>query len=294
MPGQHAKFCKIQKTLCKLCRGRLFRNKTFKQTFIQTIHFKPPTTYPLQVKPSWAPKLHVEKLETVYDWKGFFEPWPCKFSGHCQSKSQTTQGLKAPHVFKFVLRRDLQGLHGQIASEFGEAPHPYDVVLLCKQFLGSQELSQAPTVCVPWSFRDLVGVDGPHVLAAKNKLADRVATEFRKTSKLLKGYQLSKASAYLDCLVSPPDEAKPPPVLDWVRKPARDNVVEIMDLPSTSLDFATATVRIEPRASGSRGGGPDDAGGVAGVVAGRMIIAQVSSATHPLSDLPIYKNKKRC
>ena len=232
----------------------------------------------VKVKPTYGPILVVEKLDAVMNWKEFFGAWNCSFSGHTQTKAQTDAGMKAPHVFKFVLRQDL--LPGQsVESSFGDAPHAADVILLTKQYLGSTELSQPATVCVPWSMHDKVAVEGPTKVAERITYSERVAKEFRKTAKLVAGppYRMDRTAAYLTSLLESASGTAPD--ISWVQQAGRsEELVLIEPRPSAmSLDFLVADpapVRVGPQPC-KQAKRAATADGSPGVVAGRMAVSTV-------------------
>ena len=99
------------------------------------------TEWDFNARPTYGRFLHCEVLEEVYDWKSFFRDWPFKISGHVQTHHQTEAGERAVHVFKFCRREELsEGV--EVQTTFNASPHPLDIIMMTKQYLGSSELSQ--------------------------------------------------------------------------------------------------------------------------------------------------------
>ena len=199
----------------------------------------------------------VEYITGMYDWKKFFEPWQAMFHGHTQNKHQTERGERAVHVFKFVQRRRINP-DIFVNSEFHDFPEDArDCVLLTKAFLASTELSQTPTVCVPFAMMALLEGDAPLHVTQHNKLSTVTRDEFRKTAEKLekKPYELHKTVAYLNKLMSENRIDIEVPDISWVQRPVRDEVVIIDDsnaVNALSLDFdvrVPAMVRVENKKS---------------------------------------------
>ena len=82
----------------------------------------------------------IEKVDAVRAWKDHFKPLKVHFSGGL------LEDASANHCFVMMLRRDLpEPLANNIDSGSSTAvPNPCDVIMLVKQFISSDNLSQRP------------------------------------------------------------------------------------------------------------------------------------------------------
>ena len=164
----------------------------------------------------------------------------------------------------------------EVESEFGTAPHPHDIVLLTKMYLGSTELSQAPTLCVPHDYLQQLHQDGPQEVVARTPLSSTLIEKFTITANVVSAspYCMTKAAEYLQNLADTSGKCFEPPAIGWIRCP--DRIEEpLTSVNAMSLDFMVsgpALVRVQPttRTSSKRPAVPS-------AVAGRFAVGDAAA-----------------
>ena len=143
------------------------------------------------VVPLEGHELVAQRLPAVADWQKLLANLSVEMSGHT--------GAKGQHVWKFVKRKLVTAVTIDAASEQeGVEQSPNDVIFLCKDFMNSRELHQAPKLfATDASVASLNDI--PLTLAPRNKLSVEMIREYRKTARIIKEkpWELNQASAYL-------------------------------------------------------------------------------------------------
>ena len=152
-----------------------------------------------------AANFKVERLDCVLDWKQFFQAWETLgIHGHVQTKCMTEEGVRAPHCFRFVKRRDLPASL-EIENAFtGHEAHEFDCVMLVKPFLASTEFAQKPLVCCPFAFMEMLPRDGPPPVGVRRApLSSVQRKEFLKSAAKFRTepWSYARAADYLERFV---------------------------------------------------------------------------------------------
>ena len=148
--------------------------------------------------------------------------------GHVSTASHKVTGSEAPHVWRFVKRKNMHMadpnfLHA-IESNFADSPHDDDIIALVKHYLSSNTLSQPPFVFVPASRFGALQASGPG-LAARKVLSERQVKEFCRTAEAVgaRPWSLDRAQAYLEALVENNEKGSSStwilPDISWVLNP---------------------------------------------------------------------------
>lgn len=89
----------------------------------------------------------------------------------------------------------------EVALDDNGQGHPFDIFLICKQFMHSSSLSQSPTLILPFSRLSKLSAQ-PTKILQRNKLSDRQLSEFRKTARLIAQppWSLTDGAQYLNAL----------------------------------------------------------------------------------------------
>ena len=152
--------------------------------------------------------IHVEKVDGAQDFTQWLSSLPT-FHGHVPARGAAKRGEDACHCFKWVRRESLNDdLASQVddSSFAGHEPHPRDTILLVKQYMASDELSQQPLLCLPWS-EDLMArfAEKPvRITIPRSIFSKKQAQEFLRTAKVCEEepWKLQKAAKYLRNLVT--------------------------------------------------------------------------------------------
>jgi hypothetical protein len=136
-------------------------------------------------------------LTAVRDWKDYFNTGLVKFEGMGNS-------VGAAHSFVFVKRKDYDvGKHGEPTIAFTtHPPSPHDVILLVRQYMQSQELSQEPLVVIPAaSAKNIMHQSMPNILPRMEySVAQSKSLESRAKKLEQFPYKLTRAADYLKSL----------------------------------------------------------------------------------------------
>ena len=156
-------------------------------------------------------KQKIIRLCATWDWRELFATLELNVSGHTSTKGKLDAGETACHVFRFVLRKDLHTTClkdvTSIAAPTTNWPsleeNPRDVMLLIKNYISSNTLSQAPTVfCrvvlyAKLALADLrLGTSMPLTTMQKNEL-EKTAKYYEKTPR-----RLHRTASYLRGLIA--------------------------------------------------------------------------------------------
>ena len=168
------------------------------------------------------PDHDVIHLRAAWNWADFFSRLNISMHGHTNTKRNKESNETAVHVFRFVLRADVDSLGFSEAPQGDPintswpdiAPRPDDVILLTKLYIASTSLSQPPMVFCPAEFMEVLNIQDL-ALARSAVLSDRQAKELSKSASHFRHEPLNmqQASDYLDSLVScdgTPQGAPPP------------------------------------------------------------------------------------
>ena len=168
------------------------------------------------------PDHDVIHLRAAWNWADFFSRLNISMHGHTNTKRNKESNETAVHVFRFVLRADVDSLGFSEAPQRDPintywphiAPRPDDVILLTKLYIASTSLSQPPMVFCPAEFMEVLNIKDL-ALARSAVLSDRQAKELSKSASHFRHEPLNmqQASDYLDSLVScdgTPQGAPPP------------------------------------------------------------------------------------
>ena len=148
------------------------------------------------------PETLFEILESVRDWRDYFNSAQVKLGGMGQS-------VGAAHSFVFIRRGDYHAdTYGEPTSEFSDPTSPNDVLMLVRKYMHSPELSQAPLVVMPAARLALLRSQPPPRVLPREVYSTEQAKSLEKTAKMLEEfpYCLTRAAAYLRRLAygSPP------------------------------------------------------------------------------------------
>ena len=168
------------------------------------------------------PDHDVIHLRAAWNWADFFSRLNISMHGHTNTKRNKESNETAVHVFRFVLRADVDSLGFSEAPQRDPintywphiAPRPDDVILLTKLYIASTSLSQPPMVFCPAEFMEVLNIKDL-ALARSAVLSDRQAKELSKSASHFRHEPLNmqQASDYLDSLIScdgTPQGAPPP------------------------------------------------------------------------------------
>ena len=168
------------------------------------------------------PDHDVIHLRAAWNWADFFSRLNISMHGHTNTKRNKESNETAVHVFRFVLRADVDSLGFSEAPQRDPintywphiAPRPDDVILLTKLYIASTSLSQPPMVFCPAEFMEVLNIKDL-ALARSAVLSDRQSKELSKSAFHFRREPLNmqQASEYLDSLVAcdgTPQGAPPP------------------------------------------------------------------------------------
>ena len=139
----------------------------------------------------------VEEVKGVRSWASLLEPLMVKLKG--------VTGPNAPHMFRMVCRKDLihEGANDLVvdrgAWSFDVPESPYDVVLLVKQYMHSEVLSQEPLLLLPQI--ELLRLQPPMTSTLRNELpAAAKKNQYLKTARVVRRHLwcLFRAAGYLE------------------------------------------------------------------------------------------------
>ena len=155
---------------------------------------------------------HVHHLHAAWDWTSWLDELPMQMHGHCATAKQKKDNQEAVHVFRFMLRSDVDEMCWSEAkadsTEIITAwpalpPDADDVIMLNKAYVASPEISQVPVVFCPAIF--LQTLDPSNI-----KMADSVDLSGRQKKELAKSAEyfareplgLSRSATFLQSLVN--------------------------------------------------------------------------------------------
>ena len=151
----------------------------------------------------------VIQLQAAWDWTQFFNTLNVRMMGHTSTAAKKATHETAIHVFRFVLRKDIEDyvfseapVHDEVETAW---PHlesrPDDVIMMTKLYMSSTSLSQPPMVFCPAVLLNKLNIKDLQ-LAPSAVLTDRQKKELGKSATYFEGPTLSmqKAAEYLRSL----------------------------------------------------------------------------------------------
>ena len=175
------------------------------------------------VIPARGRQLHVEVLDSTYDFQKWFHGLDVQVGGLAATKAEPD----TTHVWRIVRRSALPNVLPRPDMEvevhhdaWKELPaDPRDAVLFVKQFMHSSEMSQSPMLLQPYAVASKLTREAlttmPH-----NHLQEPVIKEYRKTAKVLGAppWTLLKGQQYLEGLCDANEQklVQDPPVLNFI------------------------------------------------------------------------------
>ena len=152
-----------------------------------------------KVKPAAGRTLHVEVLDTTYDFQSWFYGLDAKISGLASTHFEPD----TCHVWRFIRRSLVPTLETDVHHELWEglAPQDADVIMIVKESMSATHMSQPPVLFQPHA-ESCALEPGSLAKMPRNELKPRVLKEYRKTARVLgeKPWELFKAQQYLQDL----------------------------------------------------------------------------------------------
>ena len=140
------------------------------------------------VKPGRGRRLICETLDSVWDWKTFFQPLEIQVSGIAASPSKRD----VCHSKRFVSRMDLPqmvlpGWELETPSNVQPyGPRPGYIFMCAKQWWSDPVLAQQPLLVLPQALLDRLPAGGPEHVLPSATLMQRSLDQYQKTSHRIK------------------------------------------------------------------------------------------------------------
>ena len=153
------------------------------------------------VQPVRGRVLHVEVLEATYDFQKWFHALGVQIKGLAATHTEPDTN----HVWRFLPRAMMAGVSDVEVHhhEWEHSQNDGDAVLMVKEFLHSEKMSQAPLLIQPVEASLRLSADALLAMP-RNELGDRSIKEFLKTAEAVAKppWHLLKAQSYLQDLCS--------------------------------------------------------------------------------------------